>query len=111
MNTCDMLNMLTDERAEKLKEIFTDESNQERIKNTTDIDEIIAFYEENGFIYTEEEKEVIRKTTAELTAITGSVIGLIATVSNPVGWIVGGIAAGAVAGGAVVGTIAGAVEA
>ena len=53
MNTYDMLNMLTDERAEKLKEIFTDKSNQERIKNTTDIDEIIAFYEENSFIYTE----------------------------------------------------------
>ena len=76
MNDKEMRNMLTDEErahVEKLEAIFADEKNQEKMKTITDIDEIMAFYEENGFSYTEEQKEEVRRVVAEISARSGDV--------------------------------------
>ena len=71
MNQTVDVNELTAEqkaRLEKLKEIFSDEQNQEKIKAMNTADDIIAFYEENGFSYGEDDKQKIREVFDELKA-------------------------------------------
>lgn len=53
-------------RVEKVKALLSDEQNKEKIKAMRTADEVIAFYEENGFTYSEDEKQKIRKTFDEL---------------------------------------------
>ena len=54
--------------AEKIEAILRDEKNQDKIKSLTDIEDIIAFFEENGVSYTDELKDEIRKAAADLSA-------------------------------------------
>ena len=143
MDRNEMLSNLTDEQkaaVEKIEAILRDEKNQEKIASISEIDEIIAFFEENGIPYTDGQKEEIRKAAAELSAsvsdgeltedelasvaggwnwdsfigggiggaIVGGLIGTIAMVSYPVGWVVAaGAGVGVLVGGGTIGTITG----
>ena len=58
-----IMEQLTEEqrdRVERIDELLADPENQERIKGMTSADEIIAFFEENGFSFTEEQKQELR---------------------------------------------------
>ena len=55
--------VLTEEQKaniEKIDAILADEKNRERIKAMTSDDEVFAFFEENGFSFTEEERQQIK---------------------------------------------------
>lgn len=53
-------------RVEKVRDLLADEQNQEKIKAMRTADEVIAFYEENGFKYSDDEKQKIREVFEEL---------------------------------------------
>ena len=54
------------ERIEKLDTILSDPENQKKISAMTSPDEAFAFYEENGFVLTEEQKKMIIEKAEEL---------------------------------------------
>lgn len=49
--------------------LLGDEKNREKIQSTRTVDEAIVFMEENGFAYTDEQKEEIRKRAGELASL------------------------------------------
>ena len=66
-----VLEQLTEEqkeRVEKIDALLSDPENQKKLKAMTSVDEVIAFYEENGFSFTEEQKKEIREKSEELAA-------------------------------------------
>ena len=66
-----VLEQLTEEqrdKVERIDELLADPENQKKISAMTSVDEVIAFYEENGFSFTEEQKKEIREKSEELAA-------------------------------------------
>lgn len=55
--------------AEKVDVLLGDEKNREKIQSIRTVDEAIVFMEENGFAYTDEQKEEIRKRAGELASL------------------------------------------
>ena len=53
-------------RVEKVRKLLADEQNQEKLKAMRTADEVIAFYEENGFTYSNDDKQKIREAFDEL---------------------------------------------
>ena len=96
--------------AEKIEAILRDEKNQDKIKSLTDIEDIIAFFEENGVSYTDELKDEIRKAAADLSAQVGDgelTEDALASVAGGWSWdsFFGGATGGAIVGG-IIGAIA-----
>lgn len=54
------------ELAEKLGRIFSDEENRKKISSMRTAEDVISFYEDNGYSYTEEQKDKIREVFAGL---------------------------------------------
>ena len=54
------------ERIEKLDTLLSDPENRKKIEAMTSPDEAFAFYEENGFVLTEEQKKMIIEKAEEL---------------------------------------------
>lgn len=54
------------EAAEKFEAIFSDEENKKKISEMRSAEDVIAFYEENGFSYTDADKDKIREAFDEL---------------------------------------------
>jgi predicted ribosomally synthesized peptide with nif11-like leader len=122
---------LTAEQKKRLEEMGALlEKNADRLKKMTTDEEVFAFFEENGYCFTDEEKEIIKKTAKEgyekelsddelsqvaggwgwgffgIGTVGGGALGLAGSLflsSNPVGWVI--LTCGAV--GAVGGGIAG----
>lgn len=95
-------------RLEKLKEIFSDEQNQEKVRKMRTAEDVIAFYEENGFSYSEDDKKKIREVFEELKEKNND--GELSTddLEKIVGgWDWGGFISGATGGGLVGGIVGG----
>ena len=67
-NKYDVNELTAEQKAglEKIEELLADENNWEKFRAMQTAEEVIAFYEENGFTYTEDEKKKICEVFEEL---------------------------------------------